>query len=116
MSKNKNFVFAERVKLEHHLNCNLDVSAVKLAKILDRSRSSIYYELKHFSSKREPSAAYFNKNSREFLCEQLKHFPFVCNGCANTRCSHRSRYYSAYEADRKACRLLHYSRSDNENR
>lgn len=116
MSKNKNFVFAERVKLEHHLNCNLDVSAIKLAKILDRSRSSIYYELKHFSSKREPSAAYFNKNSREFLCEQLKHFPFVCNGCANTRCSHRSRYYSAYEADRKAYRLLHDSRSDNENR
>ena len=37
MSKNKNFVFAERVKLEHHLNCNLDVSAIKLAKILDRS-------------------------------------------------------------------------------
>ncbi len=75
MSKNKNFVFAERVKLEHHLNCNLDVSAIKLAKILDRSRSSIYYELKHFSSKREPSAAYFNKKQQGIPLRTAETFP-----------------------------------------
>ena len=115
MSNNKNFVFSERVKLEHHLNCNMDVSAIKLARILNRSRSSIYYELKHFSTVKETRLhAYTGKDDYE--CPLLERFPFVCNGCANTRCSHQSRYYSAYEAQRKADKLLHDSRSDNSRR
>ncbi len=116
MSKNKNFVFAERVKLEHHLNTNMDVSAIKLAKILNRSRSSIYYELKHFTIRKVPAARRFNMDPKEYACPILKRFPFVCNGCVNTRCSHRSRYYSAYEAQRKADKLLHDSRSDTQRR
>lgn len=116
MSKNRNFVFSERVKLEHHLNTNMDVSAIKLAKILDRSRSSIYYELKHFTIRKVPASRRFNMDYKDYVCPLLKRFPFVCNGCANTRCSHRSMYYSAYEAQRKADRLLHDSRSDTQRR
>ncbi len=77
MSKNKNFVFAERVKLEHHLNTNMDVSAIKLAKILNRSRSSIYYELKHFTIRKVPAARRFNMDPKEYACPILKRFPFV---------------------------------------
>lgn len=116
MSKNRNFVFSERVKLEHHLNTNMDVSAIKLAKILDRSRSSIYYELKHFTIRKVPASRRFNMDYKDYVCPLLKRFPFVCNGCANTRCSHRFVYYSAYEAQRKADRLLHDSRSDTQRR
>ena len=44
---NKNFKFSERIKLEHHLNIRQDCSAIKLATILNKSRSTIYYELIH---------------------------------------------------------------------
>ena len=96
--KNKNFVFSERVKL------------------LERSRSSIYYELKHYTKETVPASVRFNRGKARQDCEILKRFPFVCNGCANTRCSHRSRFYSAYEAQRKAEKLLRESRSDTERR
>ena len=115
MSNNKNFVFSERVKLEHHLNINQNCSAIRLSRLLNRSRHSIYYEIRHFSRE-------FRNKRKNFIgydgyeCERLKHFPFVCNGCVNTRCSHRSRQYSAYEAQRKADRLLHESRSDTRRR
>ena len=115
MSNHKHFVFSERVKLEHHLNINTDCTAIKLAKILGKSRSTIYYELKNFASKFRSKCGKFN-GTDDFRCEILEHFPFVCNGCANTRCSHRFRIYSAYEAQRKADRLLHESRSDTANR
>ena len=46
--RNKNFVFSERVKLQYCLDNRINVSAALLAKELDKSRSSIYYELKHY--------------------------------------------------------------------
>ena len=116
MSNNRHFIFSERVKLEHHLNISLDCSAIRLSKILNRSRFSIYYELKHFMNVFTSASAIIKGERDIYVCERLKHFPFVCNGCANTRCSHRSRIYSAYDAQRKADRLLHHSRSDSERR
>ena len=116
MSNNKNFTFAERVKLEHFLNTNINCSASKIARALNRSRSSIYYELNHFTDEFKSKAERFNKTNDKGYCETLKHFPFCCNGCANTRCSHRSRIYSAYSANDKAYKLLHNSRSDTKRR
>lgn len=112
---NKNFKFSERIKLEHHLNTGLDCTAIKLAKILNKSRSTIYYELNHFKTIHISKSALFNQVEDKWECPALKKFPFVCNGCANTKCSHRNTYYSAYEADQKAHHLLHHSRV-NQNR
>jgi len=112
---NKHFTFTERVKLEYRLNLNLDCSAIKLAKDLDKSRSTIYYELKtytvEYDSKAKKISGYDN-----YICPSLMHFPFCCNGCAKTGCSHRCKEYRAYEADKKANSLLVSSRVDTKNR
>ena len=113
---NKNFKFSERIKLEHHLNIRQDCSAIKLAKILGKSRSTIYYELKHFRSISSSKFERFNHTNDNWKCPNLQRFPFVCNGCVNTRCSHRNTFYNAYEADRKANQLLHRSRVNQKRR
>lgn len=116
MSNNKHFTFSERVKFEHMLNTNTHGGANKVAKILNKSRSCVYYELKNYTTVYKSKAEYFSKNNPEDYCEMLKRFPFVCNGCANTRCSHKSRIYSAYEANNKAYKNLHNPRKDNKRR
>ena len=93
-----NFTFAERVKLEYHINLNLDCSAIKLTKILNKARNTIYYELKHYVSNLKPSD--------DYKCELLRKFPFCCNNCVKTRCDHRNYIYDAYEASTKARNIL----------
>ena len=105
---NHNFTFAERVKLEYHINLNLDCSAIKIGEILDKDRRTIYYELKHNVQNSNPND--------EYECEILKRFPFCCNGCLNTKCTHRNHIYSAYEADRMAHDKLVNNRVDKDSR
>lgn len=109
---NKNFTFGERIKLEYHLNTNLSCTAIKISESLSRSRSSIYYELRHYSIKIPTSSEKFNHTTDIFKCERLKHFPFVCNGCARSRCSHRSIIYDAHKANEAAIHNLKVSRSE----
>lgn len=108
--KNKyhHFTYSERVKLEYHLNLNIDCTAVKLAKILGKDRRAIYYELKHHVVNEKPSD--------EYKCEILKRFPFCCNNCVKVKCTHRNYTYSAYEADKKARYTLVNSRFNLEKR
>lgn len=111
MNNNHNFTYSERVTLEHHLNLNIGGSAIKLAKLLNKSRSTIYYEIRKFMTINKSKAELFNNNSKpEMYCDTLKHFPFVCNGCAKTLCVHRSRIYKAYDAQIRANKLLRNSR------
>lgn len=114
---NKNFTYSERVKLEYHLNSGSDCSASKLAKLLGKARSTIYYELKHYTIFTASTSEKFNGTSdRNFICEIWKHFPFTCNGCAKTKCGHRSRIYRAFDAHSKATRLLKSARTDTKHR
>ena len=113
---NKNFLFSERVKLEHMINTSTHGGAAKTARILNRSRRSIYYEINKHMTVRKSASEYFSDNDPKDYCERLRHFPFVCNGCARTYCSHRSAFYSAYEAQKKADRDLHDSRKDSKRR
>lgn len=46
---NKNFLFSERVKFQYILDNRLCLSAKECARELNKSRSTIYYELKHYS-------------------------------------------------------------------
>ena len=105
----KHFTFTERVKLEYRLNLNLDCSAIKLANDLDKSRNAIYYELRTYTTKFETKTKKVIGHD-DYICETLKHFPFCCNGCAKTNCSHRCKEYRAYEADKRANSLLVSSR------
>lgn len=109
---NNNFTYSERIKLEYHLNQRIDCTASKLAKILNKARSTIYYELKHYTTISQSKCEKFNRTKDTLICEQWKHFPFTCNGCAKTSCNHRSRIYNAFEAHSKATKLLKSARTD----
>ncbi len=102
------FTFAERVKLEYHINLNLDSSAIRIGELLNKDRRTIYYELKHYVINSKPAD--------DYRCGLLKKFPFCCNGCAKTKCGHRNFIYSAHEADRKARKTLVDSRVDTKKR
>ena len=113
---NKNFLFSERVKLEHMINTNTHGGAMNTARALNRSRSSIYYEIrKHMTVKKSAAQYYVTSNPRDY-CKKLNRFPFVCNGCLKIGCTHRSAHYSAYEAQNSAYRELHDSRKNNARR
>ena len=111
----KHFTFTERVKLEYRLNLNIDCSAKKLAKDLDKSRSTIYYELKNYTNSYDSISKKLGGHDY-YECETLKHFPFCCNGCLKTRCTHRCREYRAYDADKKANNILVKARVDTPSR
>lgn len=111
----RHFTFTERVKLEYRLNLNIDCSAIKLANDLDKSRSAIYYELKNYTNNYDSKAKKIYGRD-DYVCETLKHFPFCCNGCARTLCSHRCKEYRAYDADKKANDLLVKARVDTPSR
>ena len=107
-NNNHNFTFAERVKLENFINKNFNCTAIKLGEELNKDRSTIYYELKHYVNNLKPSD--------DYKCELLRRFPFCCNSCVKTKCDHRNFIYSCYEADTKAKHLLVSSRVDTLNR
>jgi len=108
------FTFKDRVKLQYNLDNNYNLSAVLLAKILNKSRNSIYYEIKTNMSITKAKDSFVGNNG--YVCPKLTSFPFVCNGCPNTRCSHRCKFYDAYIADSKAKKTLTSSRSDTANK
>lgn len=111
MNNNHNFKYSERVMLEYYLNTNIASSAIKLAKLLGKSRSTIYYEIKNFMIISKSKAEIFNANNNPLdFCDTIRRFPYVCNGCARVSCTHRSRIYNAYEAQIKANKLLRNSR------
>ena len=112
----KHFVFSERVALQYYLDTNVYHSASKLSKQLNKARNSIYYEIKNHIIINKSKAENFTATRPIDYCEKLRQFPYVCNGCANTRCSHRSRFYDAYKADQEANYTLVNSRKDNERR
>lgn len=115
---NKNFVFSERVKLQYILDNRLSYSAIDVARILDKSRSTIYYELANFKEEKHDDFNNFSFGSngiqRKINCEKLKRFPFVCNGCtkSNKHCSYDKSLYNAYTAQNKAHKLLVDTRKD----
>ena len=104
------FTYSDRVKLQYNLDNNYNLSASLLARQLKKSRSSIYYEIRTNMTKHVGKDVF--NGGEGFICARLARFPFTCNGCPNTRCSHRKYLYLAYEADKKARHRLIYSRSD----
>ena len=108
----KHFSFQDRVILQYHLDNNPRCSAQGIATILKKSRSAIHYELKTNTSTLLTKQQKFLNAEDNYRCVFLARFPFCCNACAKTRCSHRSRVYNAYQADRKAHNALVKSRSD----
>lgn len=107
------FTYSDRVKLQYNLDNNFVVSAADLAKILNKSRSAIYYEIKTNSTNLCSRECF---NSSNYVCPKRHNFPFTCNGCPNTRCSHKDKIYIADEAHHKARHTLVSSRSDTQNK
>jgi len=109
---NKHFTFYDRVLLQNYIETNPRCSAIEVAEHIGKSRSAIYYELKNYTYVFLSSAVKFNGNNHKHSCPYLKKFPFCCNSCAKTKCSHRCREYDAYKAHDKARKLLVNSRVD----
>ena len=113
---NKHFTFADRVTIQYLLESYPRCSASLIAKELDKSRAAVYYELKknctHIKTKNEK----FLKSKDHFHCVSLQKFPFCCNPCPKCRCSHKSIFYNAYEANDKARRTLSNSRINTKHR
>ena len=111
MTKSKeHLTFSKRVQLQYCLDHNYNRSASLLAKQLNVSRWTIYYEIKTNRSTLRTKDLVFNHSY--YHCPELDKFPFCCNGCPHTLCSHRRYIYDAYEADEKARKTLITSRSN----
>ncbi len=113
---NKHFTFADRVRLQYFIETNPRPNAIRIAKDLHKSRGAVYYELKNNTTIHKTRNEIYLHNKDEFICDQLLKFPFCCNPCSNTRCSHKSRIYNAYDANAKANRKLVHSRIDTAHR
>ena len=91
---------------------NYPIALFDIARILDKSRSTIYYELANFKESKHNDFNNFSlnlANNKNYLtCDKLKRFPFVCNGCPkkNKHCSYNKSIYNAYAAQDKAHKLL----------
>lgn len=108
---NVHLCFSQRVKLQYCLDNRYNCTAELLAKQLGVSRWTIYYEIKNNRSVLRTTDVVFN-HGNPYHCKLLDRFPFVCNGCIKTLCSHRRYVYDAYEADAKARNTLVSSRSN----
>lgn len=107
---NQHLTFSQRVQLQYCLDHNYNRSASLLAKQLGVTRWTIYYEIKANRLTLRTKDLVFNHSY--YHCKLLDKFPFCCNGCPHTLCSHRRYIYDAYEADSKAQKLLKTSRSN----
>lgn len=112
----QHFTLRDRVALQYHLDNFYRISAIELAHLIGKSRSAIYYELKHYIRSYTPKSVKFNEGVIPNKCQRLKAFPFCCNGCLNITCSHRSKEYDAYQAQRRAGELLVNCRVDTNHR
>ena len=114
---NTNFLFSERVKFQYILDNRLLLNAIDVATDLNKSRSTIYYELRNFSFKKHDNRNDFSLSTvkiEKIECPRLKRFPFVCNGCPKSKghCRFDKNIYDAYIAQNKAHKLLVNTRSD----
>ncbi|MDO5449247.1 MAG: IS30 family transposase [Clostridia bacterium] len=106
------FTYSDRVKLQYNLDNNFNLSAASLARVLNKSRSAIYYEINTNVTILNPRDKF---NNSKYICPRRIKFPFTCNGCVNSRCSHKDRIYIADNAHFKARKVLVNSRSDTAN-
>lgn len=111
VKKNEHLCFSKRVKLQFCLDHRYDCSAELLSERLNVSRWTIYYEIKNNRTTLRTKDVIFNHSSA-YHCQLLDKFPFVCNGCPKTSCSHRRYIYDAYEANDRVLKKLTYSRSN----
>ena len=111
----RHFDFRDRVNLQSFIETNPRCTAFDVAERLGKSRNAVYYELLHYTTTFKPKSVTFN-HSDHYDCPQLHKFPFCCNSCARTKCSHRSREYDAYKANAAAHNTLVKSRVDTKHR
>jgi len=108
----KHFTFSDRVILQYFIETTPRATAKEVAAILGKSRQAVHYELKHNIYHYTPKSISFNEGKSNIRCPHLRRFPYCCNSCARTSCSHRSSEYNAYKANEKARKRLVNSRVD----
>jgi len=112
----RHFTFSDRVILQYFIETTPRGTAKEAGAILGKSRQAVHYELKHNIYHYTPKSISFNEGKGNIRCPHLKRFPYCCNNCARTSCSHRSSEYNAYKAQEKAHKRLVNSRVDTAHR
>lgn len=112
MKKNNksHLTFSQRVQLQYCLDNRYNCTASSLSKQIGVSRWTIYYEIKKNREVRRTVDTVFNHST--YHCPLLDKFPFCCNGCPTTKCTHRRFLYNAYSANDQARKTLVSSRSN----
>lgn len=108
---NTHLTFADRVKIQYLIENDPGTTAISLSESLIRTRGTIYYELKNNTTIVKSSSEIFHKKHNAMICSSLSRFPFCCNRCPKSKCTHKTRIYNAYEADYKATSTLRDARS-----
>lgn len=94
--KNKHLSMNNRIDIEKYLNFGFNFT--EIARLLDKSVSTISYEVKNRKvriKKKNPYA-----NSKDYICPKLVKAPFVCNACETKYSCRKTRYeYFSKDAD-----------------
>lgn len=111
----------DRINLQACIAKNL--SWKETSKILRKNRSTVYRELKQYSSIRDGKHSCEHCKNRDYclksgivpssgldfacfepvICFRLNHFPFVCNNCeSKKKCRREKRYYDCINAENRS--------------
>lgn len=94
--KNKHLSMNNRIDIEKYLN--LGFNFTEIAKLLDKSISTISYEVKNRKARIKKKNPY--ANSKDYICPKLVKAPYVCNGCETKHSCRKTRYeYYSKDAD-----------------
>ncbi len=107
----KHLTTRDRVIIQYQIEHYRDTSLKSLAFDLKCHESTIFRELKRNVVNRGSKVRKYMGGHPE-ACPKLKQFPYVCNVCPHkSRCTKDILEYDAYEADKKAYRLVRDARS-----
>lgn len=93
--KNKHLSMNNRFDIEKYLNFGFNFT--EIARLLDKSVSTISYEVKNRKARIKKKNPY--ANSKDYICPKLIKAPFVCNACDSKHYCRKTRYeYYAKDA------------------
>ena len=121
MKQKKRITINDRINLQASLEKHL--SWKETSKVLRKDRSTVFRELKNYSSIRDGKHTCEHCSKRDLcsdngihswnitsceqfspiFCSRLNHYPFVCNGCENNKkCKREKLYYDCINAENRS--------------
>lgn len=94
--KNKHLSMNNRIDIEKYLNFGFNFT--EISRLLDKSISTISYEVKNRKVRIKKKNPY--SNSKDYICPKLIKAPYICNSCESKHSCRKTRYeYFSKDAD-----------------